>query len=144
MSLVDSGVVRTENGRGDAVVRLDGVSKQYGQGSSALLALDRSGLLGAVAALVARDDVVDGKPHPAPFLRAAEALGAPPRRCLAVEDSPPGVLAAQAAGMRVVMVPDALPPTPELRWAGLAVAADLWEVRALLRRCLRDREAGAA
>jgi HAD superfamily hydrolase (TIGR01509 family) len=111
---------------------------------TALLALDRAGLLGAVAAVVARDDVDAGKPHPAPFLRAAEALGAAPRRCLAVEDSPPGVLAAQAAGMRVVMVPDALPPTPELRRGGLAVAADLLEVRALLRRGLRDREWGAA
>lgn len=110
---------------------------------TALLALNRAGLLGAITALVARDDVADGKPHPALFLRAAEALGAPPSRCLAVEDSPPGVLAAQAAGMRVVMVPDALPPTPELRKAGLAVVADLGEVRALLR-LLRDREPDAA
>ena len=44
MSLVDSGVVRTDNGRTDTVVRLDGVSKQYGRGSSALLALDRVSL----------------------------------------------------------------------------------------------------
>jgi HAD superfamily hydrolase (TIGR01509 family) len=110
---------------------------------TALLALERAGLLGAFAAVAARDDVADGKPHPALFLRAAEALGTPPARCVAVEDSPPGVLAAQAAGMRVVMVPDALPPTPELRRAGLAVAADLGEVRALLGR-LRDREERAA
>jgi HAD superfamily hydrolase (TIGR01509 family) len=111
---------------------------------TALLALDRAGLLGAVTALVARDDVADGKPHPAPFLRAAKVLGVSPSCCLAVEDSPPGVLAARAAGMRVVMVPDALPPTPELREAVVAVAADLWEVRALLRRGLRDREWDAA
>ena len=111
---------------------------------TALFALDRAGLLGAVTALVARDDVDAGKPHPAPFLRAAEALGAPPSRCLAVEDSPPGVLAAQAAGMRVVMVPDALPPTPELRRSALAVAADLLEVRAMLPPRLRHREYGAA
>ncbi len=112
---------------------------------TALLALDGAGLLGAVSALAARDDVADGKPHPALFLRAAEALGAAPCRCLAVEDSPPGVLAARAAGMRVVMVPDALPPTPELRGAVLAVAADLREVRAMLPpRGLRHRECGAA
>jgi HAD superfamily hydrolase (TIGR01509 family) len=111
---------------------------------TALLALDRAGLFGAFAALAARDDVADGKPHPALFLRAAEALGAAAPRCLAVEDSPPGVLAAQAAGMHVVMVPDALPPTPELRRAGLAVAADLLEVRAMLPPRLRHRECGAA
>ena len=110
---------------------------------TASAALGRAGLLGAFAALVARDDVAHGKPHPALFLRAAEALDAPPCRCLAVEDSPPGVLAALAAGMRVVMVPDALPPTPELRRGGVAVAADLREVRGLLRR-LRDGEEGAA
>jgi HAD superfamily hydrolase (TIGR01509 family) len=109
---------------------------------TALHALRRAGMLGAFAALAARDDVAEGKPHPALFLRAAEALGAPPARCLAVEDSPPGVLAAQAAGMRVVMVPDALPATPALRRDGLAVAGDLHEVRALLRR-LRDREGAA-
>jgi HAD superfamily hydrolase (TIGR01509 family) len=111
---------------------------------TALLALDRAGLLGAFAALVAREDVAEGKPHPALFLRAAEALDTPPSRCLAVEDSPPGVVAAQMAGMRVVMVPDALPPTPELRRSGLAVVADLQAVRALLLLGLRDREGGAA
>jgi HAD superfamily hydrolase (TIGR01509 family) len=109
---------------------------------TALAALGRAGLLGALAALAARDDVAHGKPHPALFLRAAEALRAAPDRCLAVEDSPPGVLAARAAGMRVVMVPDALPPTPELRRGGVSVAADLGEVRGLLR-LLRDREEGA-
>ena len=44
MSLVDTGIVRTENGRTDTVVRLNGVSKQYGRGSNALLALDRVSL----------------------------------------------------------------------------------------------------
>jgi len=111
---------------------------------TASAALGRAGLLGAFAALAARDDVAHGKPHPDLFLRAAGALGAPPRRCLAVEDSPPGVLAARAAGMRVIMVPDALPPTPELlRRGGVSVAADLRGVRALLRR-LRDGEEGPA
>lgn len=111
---------------------------------TATAALGRAGLLDAIAALAARDDVAHGKPHPALFLRAAEALGAPPRHCLAVEDSPPGVLAARAAGMRVVMVPDALPPTPELLGCGnVAVAPGLQEVRTLLR-CLRDGEEGSA
>lgn len=107
---------------------------------TASAALGRAGLLRAFAALAARDDVAHGKPHPALFLRAAEALGVAPPRCVAVEDSPPGVLAARAAGMRVVMVPDALPPTPELlRCGNVAVAPGLHEARALLRR-LRDGE----
>ncbi|HEX8343946.1 MAG TPA: ABC transporter ATP-binding protein [Actinoplanes sp.] len=44
MSLVESGAVRAGSDRGDAAVRLDNVSKQYGRGSSALLALDRVSL----------------------------------------------------------------------------------------------------
>lgn len=110
---------------------------------TAAAALGQAGLLDAFAALAVRDDVAHGKPHPALFLRAAEAVGAAPSRCVAVEDSPPGVLAARAAGMRVVMVPDALPPTQELLRRGrVSVAADLREAGALLRR-LRDGEEGS-
>ncbi len=46
--------------------------------------------------------VRNGKPHPEIYLTAAEKLGVPPRDCLAVEDSPTGIKAAKAAGMRVV------------------------------------------
>ena len=54
--------------------------------------------------------IVDGsqveRPKPAPdvYLRAAELLGIPPRNCIVFEDSPVGVAAAVAAGMRVVGV----------------------------------------
>jgi HAD superfamily hydrolase (TIGR01509 family) len=43
-----------------------------------------------------------GKPHPDVFLFAAETMGIRPERCLVIEDSVPGVLAARAAGMPVV------------------------------------------
>lgn len=46
--------------------------------------------------------VARGKPAPDVFLHAAAALGAHPGRCLVIEDSVPGVLAARAAGMEVV------------------------------------------
>jgi HAD superfamily hydrolase (TIGR01509 family) len=39
------------------------------------------------------------------FLLAAERLGVPPERCLVFEDAMPGVEAARAAGMQVVLVP---------------------------------------
>lgn len=46
--------------------------------------------------------VANGKPAPDLFLFAAESLGYPPAACLVVEDSPAGILAAKAAGMKVV------------------------------------------
>jgi HAD superfamily hydrolase (TIGR01509 family) len=53
---------------------------------------------------VAQDEVPQAKPAPDLFLRAAELLGVSPAECVAVEDSPTGVEAALAAGMRVVAV----------------------------------------
>lgn len=47
-----------------------------------------------------------GKPHPGVYLSAARKLGIPPDNCLAFEDSPNGVLAAKAARMKCVAVPD--------------------------------------
>lgn len=52
--------------------------------------------------LVAAEDVSAGKPDPEPYLRAAEALGVAPSTAVVVEDSPAGVAAGLAAGMRVV------------------------------------------
>ncbi|MEJ2258690.1 MAG: HAD-IA family hydrolase [Woeseiaceae bacterium] len=46
--------------------------------------------------------VREGKPAPDLFLHAAAACGAAPPDCIVIEDSPSGVLAAQAAGMRVL------------------------------------------
>jgi HAD superfamily hydrolase (TIGR01509 family) len=54
------------------------------------------------------DDVVATKPAPDLFLSAAACLGVPPERCLVFEDSPNGILAARAAGMRCVVVPGAI------------------------------------
>lgn len=56
--------------------------------------------------LVTIEDVAVGKPDPAGYLRAARDLGVEPSRCLAVEDSAPGVVAARAAGMRVAGLGD--------------------------------------
>jgi HAD superfamily hydrolase (TIGR01509 family) len=56
-------------------------------------------------ATVCGDEVPRGKPDPDPYLRAAELLGVDPARCLAVEDSPTGALAAERAGAVVLVVP---------------------------------------
>lgn len=54
---------------------------------------------------VCGDEVPAGKPDPAPYLRAADLLGLDPAQCLAVEDSPTGAAAADAAGCTVLVVP---------------------------------------
>ena len=53
-------------------------------------------------------DEVRGKPAPDVYLTAARRLSMSPGRCLAIEDSPSGVQAAKAAGMRCIAVPDPL------------------------------------
>lgn len=57
---------------------------------------------------VAGDEVASTKPDPEPYLRAARLLGVPPGGCVALEDSPAGVTAAEAAGCVTVAVPGVL------------------------------------
>ncbi len=57
-------------------------------------------------AVATGNEVLEGKPHPALYLLAAERLGVEPGECVALEDSPRGVSAAKAAGMRCIAVPE--------------------------------------
>ncbi|NGN96781.1 hexitol phosphatase HxpB [Grimontia sp. S25] len=56
-----------------------------------------------------------GKPHPEVYLNAAEGLGIDPQNCVALEDSFTGLLAAKAAQMRTIVVPEHEVATQE-RW----------------------------
>jgi sugar-phosphatase len=58
------------------------------------------------AVIHSAEDEEYGKPHPAVFLTAAAKLGVAPRRCLVWEDAPAGVLAAKAASMACIAVPE--------------------------------------
>ncbi len=62
--------------------------------------LAAAGLRDAVELIVSMEDVPRGKPEPDGYLRALELLGLRPGEAVAIEDSPPGVAAAQAAGLR--------------------------------------------
>jgi beta-phosphoglucomutase-like phosphatase (HAD superfamily) len=66
--------------------------------------LDSLKLRSLFNAIVTADDVVHGKPAPDIFLKAAELLGVAPEDCIVYEDGDPGIVAARAAGMRVVDV----------------------------------------
>ena len=76
--------------------------------------------------IVTADDVVNGKPHPEPFLHAARLLDADPRRCLVVEDAPMGLEAARAAGCFTLAV---VTTTPRDALDADAIVTDLSEVR---------------
>jgi len=60
---------------------------------------------GTFDAVVTGDQVTHGKPHPEPYLTAAARLSVDPSCCVAIEDSPPGVASAEAAGCRVLAMP---------------------------------------
>jgi mannitol-1-/sugar-/sorbitol-6-/2-deoxyglucose-6-phosphatase len=69
-------------------------------------ALEHFGLRERFAVVHSAEDEEYGKPHPAVFLTAAAKLGAAPRQCLVWEDAPAGVVAAKAASMACIAVPE--------------------------------------
>ena len=76
--------------------------------------LESAGLAESFAATVSSEEVARGKPAPDVYLEAAARLGVAPDHAAAVEDSANGLLAARAAGMAVVAIPNrAFPPGEE-------------------------------
>jgi HAD superfamily hydrolase (TIGR01509 family) len=104
-------------------------------------ALEAIGLAGTFAVVVSSDEVAHGKPAPDVYLETARRLGAAPSRCLVVEDSLNGVKAARAAGMTVVLVPNAsVPPAPGTHEAADVVVdrlADLDPAQVVVRADIR-------
>ena len=90
------------------------------------------GLTDRFAAVVTRQDVIEGKPHPEPYLNAARLLGRAPGDVLALEDSYAGVTSAHAAGLMTVMVPDLLAPDEAMRAKALAIVDSLHDIVPLL------------
>jgi HAD superfamily hydrolase (TIGR01509 family) len=83
--------------------------------------LGRLGLARYFQCIVAREDVHNVKPAPDPFRQAVAALGVPADSALALEDSLPGVLSAQAAGLVCALYPNAYTPAQARRQAHLVV-----------------------
>ncbi len=73
------------------------------------------------------DEVAHGKPDPALYLLAAARLGVAPEDCIAFEDSENGARAAQAAGVRVVIVPDLKHPPDDVAARAHGVLGSLTE-----------------
>lgn len=94
--------------------------------------MELTGLGSYFSAIITGDQVVHSKPHPEIYQLACRALGTDPAGTVAVEDSRNGILSASQAGMKVIMVPDLIPPTPELDALLFRRCASLLEVRDFL------------
>ncbi|MEG0378318.1 MAG: HAD family hydrolase, partial [Eubacterium sp.] len=75
----------------------------------------RAGLGHYFKYIVSGDEVKNGKPAPDIFLKAAELMGVAPECCMVFEDSENGIQAASRAGMKPVMIPDKVQPSPETK-----------------------------
>ena len=95
----------------EAIRACQGVGLKLAIASSSVRAdidaiLSAFGLGQHFATVVAGDEVARGKPDPAIFLAAAERLAVDPAVCLALEDAPSGIAAANAAGMASIAIPN--------------------------------------
>jgi HAD superfamily hydrolase (TIGR01509 family) len=105
--------------------------------------LRRHGIRDLLDVVVARDDVSRVKPDPELFLLAARRLEVAPGRCVVFEDSPNGMRAALAAGMRCVAVPNAL--TRDLARPAVDLVMDSLDERPLseVLAAVKERGVGA-
>lgn len=77
--------------------------------------LKAAGLIDYFKTITCGDMVTHSKPNPEIYLAACRSIRIAPADCVAVEDSPNGIISAYRAGMKPVMVPDQIQPTAELR-----------------------------
>ncbi|WP_027350203.1 HAD family hydrolase [Halotalea alkalilenta] len=145
-AMVDNGRLSTKAGVGALLDLLDShrLPRAIATSSSRYRTdhhLALAGIDGRFQAIVTRDDVSRGKPHADPYLAAADKLGVAPASCLALEDSYNGIRAAHAANIPVIMIPDLLPPTDEMRDTALKVVDTLHDVVEWLTPRLAARSA---
>ena len=95
--------------------------------------LGRLGLLEKFDRICSGHDVKQGKPAPDIYLNAAASIGLSPENCLAIEDSPAGILSAHRAGCYPVLVPDLDGSDAEMRKILFAEADTLPELLELIK-----------
>lgn len=96
--------------------------------------LRKTGIDAYLDAIVTSDAVKNGKPAPDIFLEAGRRIGAEASETVVCEDSYNGIIAAYAARMRPVMIPDMLPPTEETKKMTYATVDSLFDVVELIKK----------
>ncbi len=84
--------------------------------------------------LVVGYDVKRGKPFPDTFLEAARRVNAQPEECLVLEDSEMGIVAAHAANIPVICIPDLKQPSAENAQKAVMICRSLREVISYLEK----------
>ncbi|MDF2091421.1 HAD-IA family hydrolase [Knoellia sp. 3-2P3] len=129
LELADTDGIEVLPGAAEALAALAPDHSAIATSCTAPLAAARIEASGLVAprVMVTADDVERGKPHPDPFLLAAQRLGVDPAQCLVVEDAPGGLAAARSAGCATLAVVTTT-ARDELVGAADAVVTDLSHV----------------
>lgn len=89
----------------------------------------RAGLEKYFEVIVGGDMIEHSKPLPDIYLIACEKLGVAPAECYAIEDSVNGIRSAYSAGMKAIMVPDMIAPTPEMEEKSEVILPSLLAVK---------------
>ena len=112
-----------------------GIKKSVATSSAtrrAMLKLTYANVVNRFDAIVGGEQVALSKPAPDIFLKAASVCNIDPTDCIVLEDSNPGVEGAHRAGMRVIVIPDLVPPTDITRQRAFAICKDLFDACQLI------------
>jgi beta-phosphoglucomutase-like phosphatase (HAD superfamily) len=128
----------------DLLAVLDSLGLKRAVGTSAdrremLMSLSPHQLENRFGTIVTGQDVCHGKPAPDIFLTAAAKLNVSPDKCLVIEDSEAGVIAASRAGMSVFVVPDMRAPSAEVESLALLCCSSLQDVCQLFKLLQQSR-----
>lgn len=95
--------------------------------------LKKAGIFSYFDGCIFGDMVSKSKPDPEIYEKGCKMLGEEPEWCIAFEDAPAGVIAASAAGIDVIMVPDLVQPDDAIKMRTWKVLDSLDEAIGLLR-----------
>ena len=98
------------------------------------LYLSSIGVFSYFSQVICGDMVKNGKPEPDIYQLAVQKLGYEPGECVALEDSPNGILAAYRAGVLPIMVPDLDQPEEKTRQIAFQIVNNLKEVIPILEK----------
>ena len=84
------------------------------------------------------DEITNSKPDPEIFIKVAEKLNCSPMKCLVLEDSEMGIIAAAQANMIPVMIPDIIEPSEEVRQMVFRIMNSLLEFKQLIKEHLEN------